>query len=111
MNIYERCSTERTAKSIVIVMETGSKRRDKHEIVLDILKIARSGKRKTQIMYKAKLSYGQLKAYLELLNDRGLLESNNGFYHTTSKGIDFIRTYEEFSLFKAPSENKMTNNS
>lgn len=92
-------------------METESKRRDKHDIVLDILKIARGGKRKTQIMYKAKLSYGQLKVYLELLNDRGLLESNDGLFHTTSKGLDFIRTYEEISLFKVSSENRMMNNS
>lgn len=92
-------------------METESKRRDKHDIVLDILKIARGGKRKTQIMYKAKLTYGQLKVYLELLNDRGLLESNDGLFHTTSKGLDFIRTYEEISLFKVSSENRMMNNS
>jgi len=92
-------------------METELRRRDKHDIVLDILKIAKGGRRKTQIMYKAKLSYGQLKIYLELLNDRGLLESNNGVYHTTGKGLDFIRIYEEISLFKAPSENRMTNDS
>jgi predicted transcriptional regulator len=93
-------------------METESRRRDKHDIVLDILKIARGGKRKTHIMYKAKLSYGQLKVYLELLNDRGLLESNDGFYHTTSKGLDFIKTYEEISLFKmSSSENRMIRNS
>lgn len=88
-------------------METEPKRRDKHDIVLDILKIAKGGKRKTQIMYKAKLSYDQLKAYLELLNDRGLLESNDGFYHTTSKGLDYIKTYEEISPFKTPSENRI----
>jgi len=110
-NIYWCCSPERTLNLIVIRMETGSKRRDKHDIVLDILKIARSGKRKTHIMYKAKLSYCQLKAYLELLNDRGLLESNDGFYHTTSKGLNFIKIYEEISLFKASSENRMIRNS
>ena len=92
-------------------METESKRRDKHDIVLDILKIAKGGKRKTQIMYKAKLSYDQLKVYLELLNDRGLLESNDGFYYTTSKGLHYIKTYEEISPFKTPSENRITNNS
>jgi predicted transcriptional regulator len=93
-------------------METELKRRDKHDIVLDILKIARVGKRKTHIMYKAKLSYGQLKLYLELLNDRGLLESNDGgFYQTTSKGLAFIRTYEEISLFKVSPENRIANNS
>ena len=92
---------------IVIRMETELRRRDKHDIVLDILKIARGGKKKTHIMYKAKLSYGQLKGYLELLNDRGLLESNNGVYHTTSKGLNFIKTYEEISLFKLSSENRM----
>jgi predicted transcriptional regulator len=92
-------------------METELRRRDRHDIILDILKIARGGRRKTHIMYKAKLSYCQLKAYLELLNDRGLLESNDGFYCTTRKGLDFIKTYEEISLFKAPSQNQNANNS
>jgi len=92
-------------------METEPRRRDKHDIVLDILKIAKGAKRKTQIMYKAKLSYAQLKAYLELLNDRGLLESNDGFYHTTSKGLEYIKTYEEISPFKTSSENRIINNS
>jgi len=111
-NEYVECpSTERTAESTVIRMETEHRRRDKHDIVLDILKIARNGKRKTHIMYRAKLSYDQLKAYLELLNDRGLLESNNGFYRTTSKGLDFIKTYEEISLFKTSSGNRIINNS
>jgi predicted transcriptional regulator len=111
MNICKCCPTERTVESTVIRMETELKRRDKHDIVLDILKIARSAKRKTHIMYKAKLSYDQLKTYLELLNDRGLLESNDGFYRTTSKGLDFIKTYEEISLFKASSGNRIINNS
>ena len=102
---------ERPLNVIVIRMETESRRRDKHDIVLDILKIARGGKRKTQIMYKAKLSYCQLKEYLGLLNDKGLLESNDGFYHTTRKGLDFIRTYEGISLFKAHSEENTMNNS
>lgn len=95
----------------MIRMETESKRRDKHDIVLDILKIARGGKKKTQIMYRAKLSYGQLKAYLGLLNDRGLLETNDGVYHTTSKGLFFIKTYEEISLFRKSTENRMNHNS
>jgi len=81
-------------------MTAEPRRRDKHDIVLDILNVAKNGKRKTHIMYKAKLSYDQLKAYLGLLSDRGLLEENDGFYRTTSKGLDFIKTYEEISLFK-----------
>ena len=78
---------------------------------MDILKIARGGKKKTQIMYKAKLSYDQLRVYLELLNDRGLLENNDGVYQTTDKGLNYIKTYEEISPFKTSSENKTINDS
>jgi len=111
MNTWSTARLEGPLNLTVMRMETQPKRRDKHDIALDILKIARGGKRKTHIMYKAKLSYGQLKAYLELLNDRGLLVSNNGIYNTTTKGLNFIKTYEEISLFKTPSENRVIHNS
>jgi predicted transcriptional regulator len=50
------------------------KRRDRHDIVAEILETAKGGAKKTHIMYKAKLSYGQLSAYIPILVEKGFLE-------------------------------------
>lgn len=79
-----------------------NKRRDRHDIVVEILKTAMDGKIKTHIMYKAKLSYDQVNKYLELLSRRGLLENytvrrrNNDLrvYRTTQKGLQLIKDFE-----------------
>lgn len=80
------------------MLEVNNKRRDRHDIVAEILKTAREGKIKTHIMYKAKLSYSQINVYLSLLVEKGFLENNTirrkkqmiNVYKTTGKGIEFI---------------------
>jgi predicted transcriptional regulator len=54
----------------------------------------------TAIMYKAFLSYVQLKKYLLLLMEKGLLEYQKvqGVYRTTEKGKHFLRLYNSFHL-------------
>jgi len=79
-------------------MEVLNKRRDRHDIVAEILKTARGGKIKTHIMYKAKLSYSQTNEYLNLLIEKGLLENMTfkqkrrtiNAYKTTEKGVEFL---------------------
>jgi len=81
-----------------MAIEINNKRRDRHDIVAEILKTAREGKIKTHIMYKAKLSYSQINTYLQLLVEKGFLENNTivrkkqtiTVYRTTPKGIHFI---------------------
>jgi len=85
-----------------MTIELNNKRRDRHDIVTEILKTAREGKIKTHIMYKAKLSYSQINTYLQLLVDKGFLENNTvmrkkqtiTLYKTTPKGIHFIDNIE-----------------
>lgn len=80
----------------------GAKRRDRHDIVVDILKTARIGIKRTNLMHKAKLSHTQLKLYLYVLNENGLLESNNGLVKTTSKGTQFVKVFESLNFFVFP---------
>jgi predicted transcriptional regulator len=57
---------------------------------------------KTQLMYKAFLSYEQLKHYLPILIESGLLEYSNGnnqFYKVTDKGMKFVSKYEEIAEY------------
>ena len=51
------------------------------------------GTTKTKIMYKAYLSYTQLKEYLALLEESGMIEYQNGsqIYKITEKGRKFLK--------------------
>jgi predicted transcriptional regulator len=80
----------------------GAKRRDRHDIVVDILKTARGGIKRTNLMHKAKLSHTQLKLYLYVLNENGLLESNDGLVKTTSRGSQFVKIFESLNFFVFP---------
>jgi len=74
------------------------RRRDRHDIIAEILKTAKIGKKKTYIMYKAKLSHSQLKLYLELLNQSGMIVNDNGVYKTTPKGLTFVQEFESINF-------------
>ncbi len=87
------------------------KYRSRTDIVAQILEAAnegidgdgRGGATKTKIMYKAYLSYAQLKEYLAVLVESGLLQvvengsttSNNNqtYYRTAEKGWQFLKLY------------------
>jgi len=79
------------------------KRRDRHDIAVEVLRTAIDGKIKTHIMYKAKLSYAQLNEYIQLLLNKGLLENvtirekrmDRKVYKTTRKGLEFIENFEK----------------
>ncbi|HUG97118.1 MAG TPA: winged helix-turn-helix domain-containing protein [Nitrososphaera sp.] len=80
------------------------KYRSRTDIVATILDAANDGSTKTRIMYKAYLSYAQLKEYLSILVGNGLLEYEEGElkYKTTEKGLRFMRTYREIGEIVSP---------
>ena len=75
------------------------KRRDRLYILAEILDIAKEGSLKTQIMYRANLSFTQLNEYLNLLVDMklvGLMDNKEkNVYKTTSKGLQYLQNYRE----------------
>jgi predicted transcriptional regulator len=74
------------------------KYRSKTEIVGNILDAANGGgATKTKIMYKAFLSYAQLKEYLSVLTENNLLEYLDGTqtFKTTEKGLNYLKTHNE----------------
>ena len=71
--------------------------RSSFEIIAEILKTAKNGTKKTRIMYSCGLSYRFVQKYLTLLLETGLLRIGNS-YHTTDKGMRFLRKYQTLEL-------------
>jgi len=64
-----------------------------------ILEITKEETIKTQIMYKANLSFSQLNEYLQFMAINNLIthktREGRGVYATTLKGFNFIQMYSE----------------
>ncbi|MBS7646413.1 hypothetical protein KEJ24_01045 [Candidatus Bathyarchaeota archaeon] len=90
--------------------DSQQKRRDKLYIIAEILEIAQEGALKTQIMYRANLSFTQLNEYLKFmlkinLIDR-IVENDREVYKATPKGLEFLQRYQEMiDLLKSGVEN------
>ena len=71
------------------------KYRTSTEIVAMMLDAANGGTTKTKIMYKAYLSYNQLKEYLSILIENKLLEyiDRTQTFKTTEKGLFFLKMH------------------
>jgi predicted transcriptional regulator len=92
------------------IMDPASKRRDKLSIIAEILEIAKNGTLKTQIMYKANLSFAQLNEYLKFMLKIRLLDkldaTEKEVYIATDKGLDFLQRHSELTeLLKDEDEN------
>jgi predicted transcriptional regulator len=66
------------------------KRRARHDIILEILKAAKNGVKKTKIMYKANLGFDQLKQYLNALKKENFITEESDIWKTTEKGLHAI---------------------
>ena len=91
------------------MVDIKQKRRDQISIITKILETAREGTRKTQIMYRANLSFSQLKEYITFLINNGLILQTkvNGkeFYIATVKGRLITQRYSELlKMIKVPSQ-------
>jgi predicted transcriptional regulator len=89
------------------LLELKTKRRDQLSVVASIIEAARMGILKTQIMYKANLSFTQLDFYVTRLLRNGLIAhyfAGHDMYITTKKGLRFLQQYRE--LVKLLDESK-----
>ena len=85
------------------------KYRSRTEIVAMILEAANGGATKTKIMYKAFLSYAQLREYLSVLIENNLLEYLEGTrtFRTTEKGLNFLKMHNEIGELLQTTTNKL----
>ena len=83
-------------------MENDHKRRDRLFIIAEILRIAQDGCLKTQIMYRANLSFAQLNEYLSYLIKMDLLkvqyQNKKKIYLTTINGEKYLEKYGDIAV-------------
>lgn len=71
-------------------------RRNDLDICADILQVASKGAKKTHLVYKANLNFSIVKSYIRRLMESGLIESYDGKFFTTDKGVEFLQNYRDF---------------
>ena len=71
--------------------------RNRTEIVGNIFDAAKGGETSTKIMYKAFLSYNQIKEYLSVLIENNLIEYLDGTktFKTTEKGLNLLKIHNQ----------------
>jgi predicted transcriptional regulator len=93
---------------------TSSRRRDKLYIVAEILEIVKEGVLKTQIMYRANLSFTQLNEYLRFMIRNELIEksllNDKDIYKATEKGLNFLQRYREITELLKEENDSIKNN-
>lgn len=68
------------------------------DIVAAIVLYSREGENITDIMYKTRISYSQLREYLDLMISVGLLKKDpqqKSVYITTKKGLEYLNRYSQ----------------
>jgi predicted transcriptional regulator len=95
----EECSVSSRGSTAYGIVRPGMKhRRSSIEVIADILRLRQAGK--TEIMYSTNMSYYQLRKYLDLLMEHGLMDrvdSGNsiGTYRTTRKGLRLVKRTDD----------------
>ena len=90
--------------ALVYIKNTDMKNRDRIEIFSRILQAANgrnggAGATRTRIMYGAFLTHTQLKQYLPILADNGMIQydSSSQTFKITEKGHRFLNSYSEMN--------------
>jgi predicted transcriptional regulator len=78
-----------------------NKNRDRVSIVANILEIAASGTKKTNLMNSANLSFAVLEKYLYFIIGAGLIRHVGSIYELTDRGQEFLNQHEHFKKLYA----------
>jgi predicted transcriptional regulator len=85
--------------------------RKRLDIIADILGVINHGAKKTQVMYRANLSYKLLSKYLTEVIGFGLVyfETAKECYQITHKGRSFLEAYKEYHRRNKHVEEQLNN--
>ena len=70
------------------------RRRGRQDIIIEILKNAKKGAKKTIIMHESNLNFAQVERYLNTLKNAGFITEESGVWKTTEKGFHVIEACE-----------------
>ena len=73
-------------------------RRNRIDIIVEVLDVAKTGVNKTSIVYKTNLNFKIAERYLKLLEIQGFVENKFDKYITTNKGRVFLEKAREITL-------------
>ncbi len=76
-------------------------KRDKLDILLTILRLARTPIKKTHLLYRANINFHQLTRYLHLLRSLGMIEEINepySGYRATEKGRQALSLFSSLEM-------------
>jgi len=76
----------------------GGVKRNREEIISQILNVCKNGAIKTRVVYQANLNFKTVEPYLDLLIKNNLLEVQNGektMYETTEKGESLLEAINQ----------------
>ena len=86
-----------------------SSKRSREEIVAAILQIAGSPARSTWILYRTNLSFAQLRSYMQLIIDRGLIaKTTDEKWLITERGRSYLQDFDKLQRLIAPKELQST---
>jgi predicted transcriptional regulator len=75
----------------------GRRKRNRYELLADLLQSSKGGARKTNLMFRANLSFVLLNKYLNFLLEKGFLESKDGFFFPTREGLTYLQRFARYS--------------
>lgn len=70
-------------------------RRDRIDMMFDLLKVARQPVIKTRLVYGANTNFGNIMDYLDELQEGGYIEKEGTRYHTTPLGKECLNKYQD----------------
>ncbi len=73
-------------------------RRNRMDIIIEVLEAAILGVNKTAVVYKTNLNFKLAEKYLGLLQKQGFVENTVNKYKTTDKGKIFLQKAKELTL-------------
>jgi predicted transcriptional regulator len=79
------------------VEKRGRRKRNRYELLADLLRSSKGGARKTNLMFRANLSFVLLNKYLNFLLEKGFLESKDGLFFPTRPGLIYLQRYVRYS--------------
>ena len=88
-------------------------KRNRDEIIAQILYVCKNGANKTRVVYQANLNFRTVNPYLDTLIGGNLLEvsrDRNTIYKTTQKGADFLEVMKNIDSILSGSQETLISN-